>query len=79
MPSIASTSSRVIAQPKGSSQLLSPMERRHKSGPGLAIVGLITTVSQTCSRKVLTVTTPTISHNATEAQGSYLQRSGEAL
>jgi len=37
------------------------------------------TTGQTCSWEVPSVTTPAFHHNATEAQGSYPQRSGKAL
>jgi len=47
------------------------MERRHQSGPGLReCQPEQPTAGQTCSRKVLAVTTPTLPHNTTEAQRS---------
>ena len=58
----------VAARPKGSSPfLLSSMERRHQRGPSLRKCRpWQPTAWQTCSRKFLAVTTPTLPHNATE-------------
>ena len=67
--------------PKGSSQFLhSLMERRHQSRSGFRECqpGQLTT-GQTCFRKDPAVTTPALSHKATETQSSCPQRSGEAL
>jgi len=56
------------------------MERRHQPGPGLREFRQgQPTARQGCSRKVPTVTTSALPHNATEVQGSCPQRSGEAL
>jgi len=56
------------------------MERRHQPRPGLREFqpGQLT-ARQTCSRKVPEVTISAFPHNATEAQGSCPQPSGEAL
>jgi len=65
---------------KGISQLLSPMERRHQPRPGLREFRPgQPTAGQTCPRKVPAVTTSAFPYNATEAQGSCPQRSGEEL
>jgi len=66
---------------QGNSQILvSPMERRHQPRPGLhEFRPGQPTAGQTCSRKVPEVTTSAFPHEATEAQGSCPQRSGEAL
>ena len=56
------------------------MKRRHqpRSGLGELRPGQ-PTAGQTCPKKVPEVTTSAFPYNATEAQGSCLQRSGEAL
>ena len=68
-------------QPKGNSQfLLLPLECRHQSRRGLRELRPgQPTARQMCSRKVPVVTTSVLPHNATKTQGSYPQRSGEAL
>jgi len=56
------------------------MERRNQPRPGLRELRPgQPTAGQTCSWKVFEVTTSAFPHNATEAQGSCPQRSGEAL
>ena len=56
------------------------MERRHQPKPGFCeLWPRQPTARQTCPRKVPTVTTLTLPCNATEAQGSCPQRSGETL
>jgi len=71
----------IITWPKRNCQFhLSPMESRYQLGPGLLNCRPgQPTAWQACSRKVPAVTTPTLSHNATEARSFCLQRSGEAL
>jgi len=66
---------------KGNSQfLLSPLERQHQPRPGLREFRPgQPTAGQTCRRKVPTVTTMALPHNATKIQGYCPQRSGEAL
>ena len=67
-----------VQHKRSSNCLLSPMEHRHQSGPGLhQCPPGQPAAAQTCSRKDPAVTTPTLSHNAT--QRSCPQRSGEAL
>ena len=51
------------------------MECRHQPRPGLREF----LPAETCLRKVAVVTTPAFPHNATEAQGSCPEQSGEAL
>jgi len=58
--------------------LTSHLERTTEPRSGQFRPGQPTT-GQTCSWKVPAVTTSTLPHNATEAQGSCPQRSGEAL
>jgi len=66
--------------PKGSSQIfLSTTEHRHQPGPGPSEFRPgQPSAGQTCSRRVPTVATSALPHNATETQGSCPQRSGEA-
>jgi len=68
-------------RPKGRSQFpLSPMELQHQPGPDLCeCQSGQPTAWQAFFRKVAAVTTLNLSHNATKAQSSSMQRCGQAL
>ena len=70
-----------VVWPKENSRfLLSPMEPCHQPRPGLREFRPgQPTARQTCSRKVPAGTTSALPDNATEAQGSCPQRSGQGL
>ena len=77
---VTSNNLGLLYKPKETASFFSPMKRRHQTRPGLREFRPgQPTAGQTCPRKVLAITTSALPYNATEAQGSCPQRSGEAL